>query len=280
MGGLSSLISQPHEPSNRIMPSPNKEAVQQALKDFIALGRAVGLPKVVQPLEKFVAEFEKTKPTLKILQGPLDSAFSKAFLAIREKVYDMGEDKPRPGMKKHNLEFDRSAKAYSDAIYPPEFVETEVVGLAGNKNSTTVIGDPKEAKVIASQSLDVIREFSKAVFKQDLGAAYKLCADELRTKLSVGQLASLLENADSKYGGPAVDLVVENITWIYADADARKKSNSSGDWPKETPKQNKRSLVGAVWLTDKKQQSGRSVFFWITEEAEGYRIAKLKQYLQ
>jgi len=262
------------------MPSANREAVQKALKDFIALGHAVGLPKVVLPLEKFLAEFENTKPTLKILQGPVHAAFSKAFLAIREKVYDMGKDKPRPGMKGHNQEFDRSAKAFSDAIFPPAFVETEVVGLVGNKKSTTVIGGPKDAKAIATKSLDVIRKFSKAVFKQDLETGYKLCANELRTIMSVEQFATFLKSADSKYGGPAVDLIVENITWIYADVDARKKSNSDGDWPKETPKQNKRSLVGGFWLTDKKRKSGRSVFFWITEEAEGYRIAKLKQYLQ
>jgi hypothetical protein len=262
------------------MPSANKEAVQKALKDFIALGRAVGLPKVVLPLEKFLAEFENTKPTLKILQGPVHAAFSKAFLAIREKVYDMGMDKPRPGMKEHNQEFDRAARAFSDAIFPPAFVETEVVGLAGNKKSTTVIGDPKDAKAIAKQSLDVIQKFSDAVFQQDLGAAYKLCANEWRTNMSIEQFAASLKSADSKYGGAAVDLIMEYITWIYADADARKKSNSDGDWPKETPKQNKRSLVGGFWLTDKKQKSGRSVFFWITEEAEGYRIAKFKQYLQ
>jgi hypothetical protein len=262
------------------MPSPNKEGVQKALKDFIALGRAVGLPKVVQPLEKFLGEFENNKPTLKILQGPVHAAFSKAFIAIRETVYDMGEDKPRSGMKEHNQEFDRSARAFSDAIFPPAYVETEVVGLAGNKKSTTVVGAPKDAKVIAMQSLDVVQKFSRAVFKQDLEAGYKLCANELRTIMSVEQFAALLKSADSKYGGPAVDLIVENITWIYADAEARKKSNSSGDWPKATPKQNKRSLIAAFWLSDKELKSGRSIFFWITEETEGYRIAKFKQYLQ
>lgn len=262
------------------MPAPNQEAVLKALKDFTALGRAVGLPKAVQPLEQFAVEFESTKPTLKVLQGLVHAAYSKAFITIRDKVYDMGKDKPRPGMKGHNQEFDRSAMALSDAIFPPPTDETEIVGLAGNKESTTVIGDPKAAMAIAKESLDVVERFSKAVFKQDLATAYKLCATELRAAMSTGQFATALNNADSKHGGPAFDLLVERITWVYANAEARKKSNSSGDWPKETPKQNKRSLVGSFWLTDKKKKCGRSVFFWVTEEAKGYRIAKFKQYLQ
>lgn len=262
------------------MPAPNQETVLKALRDFVALGRAVGSSKVVQPLELFVADFESAKPTLKVLQGPVHSAYSQAFIAIRDKVYDMGKDKPRPGMKEHNEEFDRSAKALSDAIFPPQFVETEIIGLAGNKESTTVIGDPKEAKMIAMESLDVVSRFSKAVFKQDISSAYKLLANELRSAISPGQFTNALKDADSKYGGPAVDLFIERITWLYADADARKKSNSSGDWPKDAPKQNKRSLIGSFWLTDKKKKCGRSVFFWVTEEANGYRIAKFKQYLQ
>ena len=75
-------------------------------------------------------------------------------------------------------------------------------------------------------------------------------------------------------------MVVERITWIYADAASRKKSNVDGDWPKDTPKPNKRALVGTFWLVDKSKKRGRSVFFWVTEEAKGYRIAKFKQYLQ
>ena len=131
------------------MPAPSQESVLKSLKYFIALGRAVGLPKAVHPLEQFAIEFESAKPTLKVLQGPVHAAYSKAFIAIRDKVYDMGKDKPKPGMKAHNQEFDRSAMALSDAIFPPPSNETEIVGLAGNKESTTVIGDPKAAKTIA-----------------------------------------------------------------------------------------------------------------------------------
>lgn len=262
------------------MPRPNQEAVLKALADFIKLGRDVGLPKVVQPLEQYRTEFTATMPTLKVLQGPVHTAFSAAFIAIRERVYDMAKDRPRPGMKKQDQEFDRCSRAVSDAFFPPEYPEIEVVGLAENNETTTVIGDSRDAKAIAKASLEVVRRFSKSVFKQDIESAYKLCANELRTVMSVEQFVAGLKRSDSRFGGPAVDLTVERITWIYADAASRKKSNSSGDWPKDTPKPNKRALVGTFWFVDKSRKQGRSVFFWVTEEAEGYRVAKFKQYLQ
>jgi hypothetical protein len=262
------------------MPNPNQEAVLKALADFIKLGREVGLPKVVVPLEQFHTEFQTAKPTLKILQGPVHSAYSAAFLVIRDRVYDRSKDRPRPGMKKQDQEFDRCCRAMSDALFPEEYPETEIVGLAGNKECTSVIGDPKDAKTIAKRSLDIVRRFSKAVFRQDIESAYKLCANELRTVMSVKQFVTEVNRSDSRFGGPAVDLIVERITWIYADTASRKKSNSSGDWPKGTPKPNKRALVVTFWFTDKKTKQGRWVFFWVTEESEGYRIAKFKQYLQ
>jgi hypothetical protein len=265
------------------MPAPNREAVLNALTDFIALGRNVGLPKVVRPLQRFEFEFQTAKPTLKVLQGPIHELSSAAFITIRERVYDMSRDKPRPGMKKHSEELFRAMSALQDVIFPPnnpEIPETEIIGLAGNKESTTVRGDPKRAKRIANQSLDVIQRFSKAVFKQDIGTAYGLCANELRAWMTVKRLFTELQKADAELGGPAVDLIVERITLIYADEASRQRSNSDGRWPKDTPKSNKRALVGTFWLTDKKQQHGRWVFFWVTEEAEGYRIAKFNQYLQ
>lgn len=262
------------------MPRPNQQAVLKALADYINLCHELGMPKVVAPLEQFYTDFQTTKPTLKALQGPVHAAFGAGHSAVRDRVYDMRKDRPRPGMKKQDQEFDRCCRAISDAFFPTEYPETEVVGLAENKESTTVIGDTKDAKTIAKASLDVVRRFSNAVFKRDIESAYKLCANELRSVMSVEQFLSGLTRSDSRFGGPAVDMVVECITWIYADAASRKKSNARGDWPKETPKPNKRALVGAFWFVNKSQKRGRSVFFWVTEEAEGYRIAKFKQYSQ
>jgi hypothetical protein len=158
--------------------------------------------------------------------------------------------------------------------------EEYITGLAGNDEGTDVLGDAKNAKKIATQSLAVVKKFSKAVFKQDIETAYALCANELRTWMSVQRFVTELKKADARFGGSAVDLTIERITWIYADDAARQRSNSDGQWPKDTPKSNKRALVEAFWFTDRKEEQGRSAFFWVTEEAEGYRIAKFDQYLQ
>jgi hypothetical protein len=158
--------------------------------------------------------------------------------------------------------------------------EKYIKGLAGNGEDTLVTGDPKDAKKIAKHSLDIVTRFSKAVFKQDLETAYGLCANELRTWMSVKRLFTELQKADAQFGGPAVDLLIERIGGIYADEPSRQRGNSEGQWPKDTPKANKRALVGAFWFTEPKERRGRWVFFWVTEEAEGYRIAKFNQYLQ
>ena len=190
---------------------------------------------------------------------------------------------PRPGMKKHEGRLHGTYNALFDLIHPPKHanvIQTEVIGLARNTESTSVLGDPQAAKHIAGASLEVVQRFSKAVFRRDIETAYALCANEQRVNMSLKQFMNKLSWADSHYGGPALDLLVERIGGIYADTASRKRSNTDGDWPKETPKPNKRAYVGTFWLTDKKQKCGRWVLFWVTEEAEGYRIAKFKQYLQ
>ena len=100
--------------------------------------------------------------------------------------------------------------------------------------------------------------------------------------MSVKRFVTELAKADAEYGGKPISYFPEHITWIYADEASRKESNKEGDWPKDTPKPNKRALVGGWWTVKKTAEGdfGRSVFFWVTEEAEGYRIAKFQQYIQ
>lgn len=264
------------------MPRPNQDAVLKALEDFISFGREIGLPKAIEPIEAFAIELRITKPTRSLLEDKLYPILCQSFTGLQDRVVDTRR-KPRPGMKKHEARLYDTYNVLFDIIFPPKHADleqTEIIGLAGNKESTSVLGDTKEAKGIAKASLDVVCRFSKAVFKLDIESAYKLCANELRCIMSVEQFVATLKRADSRFGGAAVELVVEHIPWIYADAASRKRSNVDGDWPKETPKPNKRALVGTFWFVDKSQKRGRSVFFWITEEAEGFRIAKFKQYLQ
>jgi hypothetical protein len=261
------------------MPAPDQESVVKAMADFIAFGREVGVAKFVQPLEHYEAEFRVAKPAFKVLRGTVRPLMDRAFLAMRNRLCD-GWHEPRPGKKKQVERMHQTFRALDDLIYPPDLSETEIAGLAGNEESTTVLGDTAAAGTIAKFSLEAVRKFSQAIFKGDVETAYELCAIEFRRGKNLKQFTEELRKADSSYGGPAVDLRIERITWIYADEASRQRPNSKGDWPKDTPKSNKRSLVGTFWFTDRKTRQGRWVFFWVTEESEGYRVAKFNQYLQ
>jgi hypothetical protein len=190
------------------------------------------------------------------------------------------------GSKKEQLkrEFSVLNQALVDALMPPKaaaFPETEVQRLAGNDEYTTVFGNTKDAKRIATKAMRVVGSFSEAVFKEDLQTAYSLCANELRTWMSVKRFWTELAKADRRYGGRPVACKSERVSCIWADAVSRQKTpNTDSGWPKDTPKPNKRATVGAFWFTNPVENVGRWIFFWITEEAEGYRIAKFNQYLQ
>jgi len=158
-----------------------------------------------------------------------------------------------------------------------------VKGLVpGTTNDTSVLGDVAEARNIAERSLDVVRRFSEAIIKQDIETAYGLCANEFRCSFGIKRFVTDLQTADEQYSGKPISYTPQRITWIYADEASRKESNKEGVWPKDTPKPNKRALVGGWWTAQKTSEGefGRSVFFWVTEEAEGYRIAKFRQYHQ
>ncbi len=262
------------------MAKPDQAALNKSLAEFIAFLQELNLPNAITPLAEFQVEFQSKAPTLKVLHDPFHKAYSLAYSAARDVVYDHANYKAKSGMTKQYAEFERTSKALWDAMFPTDYPETEISGLAGNAESTTVIGDTKDAKKIAQHCLDIAQKFSAAVFKQDLASAYDFCASEFKSTTSQQEFVSSLKRANSRYGGPAVDWSVECITWIYADAKSRKKSNTSGDWPKLTPKPNKRAIVIGFWHVNKEQKRGRSICFWVTEEGDGYRIAKFKQYLQ
>lgn len=151
--------------------------------------------------------------------------------------------------------------------------------VQGNEESTLVLGDPKAAKKIAKCCVDVVDGFSKAVFRGDVETAYGLCANELRTWMSVKRFVTILTTADSEFEGSAVDWALEYVAAIWADDGARAHTSSEG-WPKDTPKSNRRGTVCAFWFTNREANEGRWVFFCVTEEPGGFRIAKFNQYLQ
>jgi hypothetical protein len=154
--------------------------------------------------------------------------------------------------------------------------------VPGTRSDTLVLGELATAKQIAADALDIATRFSDAVIRQALEAAYECCADEWKHAAGFKKFIAELHKADQKYAGKPIAWKPERITWIFAEAAWREESNKDGDWPRDTPKQTKRALLSGWWTSGivGQEESGRSVFFWITEQPDGYRVAKLKQYQQ
>lgn len=261
------------------MPAPDTQHVVNVIREAAEFTRRMGFEAEAAALDAFSARFQQERPTLKTLRGPVQEAKDNASRKIRGVLWD-ALLQVRPEKRDDNAEFDRIWRAFWDIIYPQERKPTEVKGLVpGSDEGTWVLGDVSAAHGIAEQALEVVKRFSEAVIRQDIEAAYGLCANELRSWMGVKRFISELEKANRQFTGKPLKYWPEQITWIYADEAARKESNKEGEWPKDTPKPNKRALVRG-WWTDRKSEvgeSGRSVFFWVTEEPEGYRIAKFHQ---
>jgi hypothetical protein len=264
------------------MPTLDPTEVLKVLREAVAFTRRMGCGAEAEALEAFATHFQHEKPTLKVLRGPVQDAKGIASLKIRDVLYDDETRRLRPEMSADHAEFTRIWQDFGNLIYQVQ-TPTEVKGLVpGNDSATSVLGNVAEARKIAASSLEVARRFSEAVIQEDIETAYGLCANELRCWMSVKRFVTELARADAEYNGKPISFTLGRVTWIYADEAARKGSNKEGEWPKDTPKQNKRALVGGWWTAQQTAQGelGRWVFFWVTEEAEGYRIAKFEQYHQ
>jgi len=262
--------------------SANYEELLAALQNMAEFARRVGVRKQATTFEKLHERLLADKRSSKALEEEVFHARGLASFYIPRHI----SKQPGKSAKKKELEteFFGLKQVLDDALIPPKptaFPETDIQGLAGNDEYTKVWGDPKEAKIIAQRAMELVQRFSTAVFNGDIETAYGLCANELRNWMSVKRLVTELEKADRNYGGKAVACKIERVSHIEADDVARQKSgNRRGNWPKDTPKSSKRATVGSFWFTNPTESKGRWVMFWITEEADGYRIAKFNQYLQ
>jgi hypothetical protein len=157
-----------------------------------------------------------------------------------------------------------------------------VVGLVPGSDSTaSVVGDIDEAKKIAVHSLVTVKQFSEAVIRGEIEQAYALCANELRTEMSLNRFAAELQKQDDEWGGKPIEYEPQRIVWVYASEMSRKRSNKDHDWPKSTPKPNKRAMLNGWWTTEKPAGAravGRPLTFWVSEEEDGYRIAKFRPF--
>lgn len=265
------------------MPRVDTPQVLKILGDAAEFTKRMGFEAEAEALAEFSERFEREKPTLKVLRGPVQEAKDNAARRILDEVLYDEQRRVRPEKSAEHDEFHQIWKAFWDILYPPTRLPVEIKGLVpGNDSSTSVLGDVAEARKIAECALQVTKRFSDAVIRGDIETAYRLCADELQNRRNIKRFVVELEKADGQFGGKPIEYLPQNITWIYADAACRMESNKEGDWPKETPKASKRALVGGWWTDQKTSEGdfGRSVFFWVTEEADGYRIAKFDQYHQ
>jgi len=151
---------------------------------------------------------------------------------------------------------------------------TEVTDILPGLGKTRVLGGVNVAWSIAQQAVAVVERFSQAVIDRDFSAAYNLCATEFHARVTLETFGQLIAKGEEFAQGKFVEFSVDKITWIYADENSRNESNKDGQWPKDTPKQNKRCYVGTFWFCNKDAEQGCYGFFWITEERDGYKVAK------
>ena len=262
--------------------SANYQELLVEVKSVALFAKRIGAKKEAATMEKLHGKLLANKKSSKVLEEEVFHERGLASYYIPSFISKQKLDAPTK--EQLNAEFFALRRRLDAALIPEKpaaFPETDIQGLAGNKEFTRVYGDPKSAPAIATSAMDVVQRFSVAVFKQDLETAYALCANELRGWMSIKRFFTELQKAVQHFGGKAVECKIERIASIEADADVRqKRGNNNGDWPKDTPRANKRAIVGTFWVTNPATSEGRWVMLWVTEESEGYRVAKFNQYLQ
>ncbi len=260
------------------MANANRQALLTSFKQLSNFAARIGADKEAATFQTLHDRLQSEKLSAKDVEA--DAWHARAFIAMKiARLANTGQ----PQAAQISSEFSKLKESLSSALFPTKPgkpPETQVAGLAGNKESTTVVGDPAAAPEIAKQVLDTALQFSNAIFRGDFRAAYNLCSTELRARISLKRLTTDLAKSDNQFGGPAVRCVVERINWLYADQPSQLTPNSHTNWPKDMPKQNKRATVVAFWFTHPNENRGRWTALWVSQENGDYRIAKYNQFLQ
>jgi len=227
-------------------------------------------------LREFHLQFSEKAPTRKELAGEFRSLREKLFIHMRMNAFDNFFDpseRDMPLIADYKRVFGEAAELL---MYDPD-KPIVVKGLVDPKNAkdrTSVYGTEEDARRIAGKSLELVDEFSRLVFARSTEGAYELCSSIYRETNSLKRFESNLKSADRKFGFQPAEQVINLMTWIYASEVGWSKPNANGKWPKETPKDSKRCLLGGWWQSE---ELGRTIFYWVVEEESGYRIAKFQQ---
>jgi len=265
--------------ANYIMPAPSSEAVIHALSGVIAFGHKVGLEGMVSRLERFREEFEKTKPTLKRLQGEVANARDEAFIAIRAHLHDEALN-PRAGHEAHSQEMHEVFRGLSDVIYPPKFLEKAMptTGFAGaefvEKKAVRYLGAAEGVKPIFEASVALTRSYCELVGRRELAQAYEHTSLELRGWMNFKSYQHAHERAAARYGGWPTRFGINSFVWIFPDNEARQNGEVGALWPRHVPKPIRRAMVYGFWLGEGQSETGCYGSLWITESSGQLQIAK------
>jgi hypothetical protein len=266
------------------MPASKIDATEiiRVLRDAAGFARRMNFPTHADAFDKFAERLE-TEPKLKFkdIRSDLIEAKDKALLDIRKEFWeDFGRTLKKDRRADHD-EFSRIWKEMNSFIWPVKYKPTSVSGLMpGSTIATDVLGDVKAAPQIAKKAIQLAEDFSEAVIKKDYEKAYALFANEARGMMAADRFIRDLPKVKGKNEGLPIRYLPGLVGFIWADAEARKEPNKDGQWPKETPIENKRATVIGQW--ESRDGDGdliaRDVCFWISEEDGGYRISKFDQY--
>jgi hypothetical protein len=258
--------------------SPDQKSAINVLRQAVDLTRRVGAMKEARKLEVFHARFQAEPPTFKQMRGELDDAMNEAAIRIRELLLDERRN-PHPGMKPLFKEHEHIWLSLSKLAYPPEWSEMDISGFAGSEQvkekTLNYKGDPNGVRPVVEPSIALVRRYSRLIGAGDFKAAYGLTDSGLRGEMDFKKFVVEHERAAEKFRGPALEFRINQFAYVYADAAARKESNTAREgWHKLTARENRRGRVLGFWIRDRAAKTGSGGALWIAEENKDYRVAK------
>jgi hypothetical protein len=265
------------------MKAPDQAAVLSVLRHAIQLAQRLNVTAEASVLQQFCDRFENEEPTFKLLRGEVDEAIGQAAARIGDCIEDdMGD--PLPGKEEFVAERDRIWADFLRLIYPPEWSEMDVSDFHGaehlGERMVSYKGDPSGVRPVVEGSIAFVRRYSELIARGDFKAAYRLTDVGLQAQMSERKFVSEYERAAKKYGGPALEFVLKQFAYIYADPTARMASNTSKEgWPKLTAKESRRCRVVGFWIRDKAAKTGCAGSLWLSEVDAGYRVATFNFYV-